>query len=246
VDVPRGTDGIVTPMPEMSPSPPAPSAAASALRGVRLGTPVFAGYVPVGAAFGLAATAAGFTVIQAIACSALVLAGAGQFIGLAAIAGGNLAAALVATGVVNLRYVLFSATLSPYLTDVPRWNQALLAFTLTDETFAINIADAREGKADRYSMLGVGGVSWVGWTLGTIAGALAGSAIGNPSAWGVDFAMPAMFTALLVGQVTGRRELVAGGLAAVTALALSTVLPGQWPVVAAAVTAATVMTVAAR
>jgi 4-azaleucine resistance transporter AzlC len=224
---------------------PAPRSA-RLLRGAKLGLPIFLGYLPVGAAFGLAATAAGFTVIQAIACSALVLAGAGQFIGLAAIAGGNLAAALVATGVVNLRYVLFSATLSPYLTDVPRWNQALLAFTLTDETFAINIADAREGKADRYSMLGVGGVSWVGWTLGTIAGALAGSAIGNPSAWGVDFAMPAMFTALLVGQVTGRRELVAGGLAAVTALALSTVLPGQWPVVAAAVTAATVMTVAAR
>lgn len=226
--------------------PAAPSPASRLLRGARLGLPVFLGYMPIGAAFGIAATAAGFTVVQATACSALVLAGAGQFIGLAAIAGGNLAAALIATGVVNLRYVLFSATIAPHLGDTPRWQQGLLAFTLTDETFAINIADAREGKADRFSMLGVGAISWVGWTMGTLLGALAGSAIGDPSRWGVQFAMPAMFIALLVGQLTGRREIVAAVLAAVVALALSAVLPGQWPVVAAAITAATVMTAVAR
>jgi len=216
------------------------------LRGAKLGIPVFLGYMPIGMAFGLAATAAGFTVAQATACSALVIAGAGQFIGLASIATGNLPAALVATGVVNLRYVLFSATLAPYLHDVPRWHQSLLAFTLTDETFAINIADAREGKADRFSMLGVGAISWAGWTLGTLIGAMAGSAIGDPSAWGVDFAMPAMFTALLVGQLTGRREVIAGALAAGCALALSAVLPGQWPVVAGAIVAASVMTAVQR
>lgn len=223
-----------------------PSATARTLRGVRLGMPVFLGYVPVGAAFGLAATAAGFSVLQAVACSALVIAGAGQFIGLAALASGNLVAALIATGVVNLRYVLFSATMSPYLADVPRWHQGLLAFTLTDETFAINVADAREGRADRFSMLGVGAISWLGWTLGTLVGALAGSAIGNPNDWGVGFAMPAMFTALLVGQLTGRREFAAAGIAAAAALVLATVLPGQWPIVVAAIVAATVMAVTER
>lgn len=207
-----------------------------------MGMPVFLGYMPVGAAFGLAATAAGFTALQAVACSALVLAGAGQFIGLAALAGGNLAAALIATSVVNLRYVLFSATMAPHVREVPVWNQGLLAFTLTDETFAINIADAREGHADRFSMLGVGVISWIGWTGGTIIGALAGGAIGDPSRWGVDFAMPAMFTALLVGQITRRREFIAAGLSAVLALGLAAFLPGQWPVVVAAITAATVMT----
>lgn len=216
------------------------------MRGVRLGMPIFLGYMPVGAAFGLAATAAGFTIVQAVACSGLVIAGAGQFIGLAALASGNLAAALIATGVVNLRYLLFSATMAPHLADVPRWHQGLLAFTLTDETFAINIADAREGRADRFSMLGVGAISWLGWTLGTLIGALAGSAIGNPDNWGVGFAMPAMFTALLVGQLTGKREYVAAGIAAACALALSAVLPGQWPIVAAAIVAATIMAVTER
>jgi 4-azaleucine resistance transporter AzlC len=225
----------------------APSRTSLVARGARLGLPIFLGYMPVGAAFGLAATAVGFTVAQATACSALVLAGAGQFIGVAALAsGGNLVAALVATGVVNLRYLLFSATMAPHLKGVPRWHQVLLAHTLTDETFAVNIDDARAGRAERFSMTGVGLVSWVGWTLGTLIGAAAGSAIGDPSRWGVEFAMPAMFVALLVGQATGRRELIAGGLAATLALALSAVLAGQWPVVAAAIVAATVMTAVSK
>ncbi|HEY5517569.1 MAG TPA: AzlC family ABC transporter permease [Coriobacteriia bacterium] len=225
----------------------APTRHSLLMRGARLGLPIFLVYMPVGMAFGLAATAAGFTFAQATACSALALAGAGQFIGVAALAGsGNLAAALIATGVVNLRYLLFSATLAPHLKGVPRWQQLLLAHTLTDETFAVNIADARVGRADRFSMTGVGLISWFGWTLGTAIGAAAGSAIGDPSKWGVDFAMPAMFIALLVGQITRRREFVAGALAAVLALVLSAWLPGQWPVVAGAIAAATVMTVTPR
>jgi len=244
----RNACSILTRMPDATLSAsPAPTRGALLVRGARLGLPIFLGYMPVGAAFGLAATAAGFTVTQATACSALVLAGAGQFIGLAALASsGSLAAALVATGVVNLRYLLFSASMAPHLKGVPRWQQVLLAFTLTDETFAVNVADARAGRAERFSMTGVGAVSWVGWTLGTLVGAAAGSALGDPSKWGVEFAMPAMFVALLVGQITARRELAAGALAAAMALALSTVLPGQWPVVVAAITAATVMTAVTR
>ena len=226
--------------------PPASSATARLLRGVRLGMPVFLGYVPIAAAFGLAATSKGFSVLQSVACSAFVFAGAGQFIGLAALAGGSLAAALIATGVLNLRHLLFSATMAPHLADVPRRQQWMVAFMLTDEVFAVNVADAREGRADVYSMLGVGLIAWLGWVLGTLAGSLAGGAIGNPEMWGVGFAMPAMFIALLVGQLTGRREFIAGGVAAAAALLLANVLPGQWPVVAAAVLAATVMAVTER
>jgi len=221
-----------------------PTSASRFLRGVRLGMPVFLGYMPLGMAFGLMAVAAGFTVAQATACSALVIAGAGQYLAIRMIAAGGLATTLIAVGVVNLRYLLFSASIAPHLSGVPPWQQGLLAFTLTDETFAINAADAREGRADRFSMLGVGAISWVGWTLGTLIGSLAGSAIGDPNAWGVGFALPAMFTALLVGQLTGKREYVAAALAAGSALALSLFVQRDWALVAAAIVAATVMTVA--
>ncbi len=219
-----------------------PAPTASFARGVKLGMPVFLGYMALGAAFGLMAVSAGFSVLQATACSALVIAGAGQYLAIRMIPAGDLAATLLATGVVNMRYLLFSATMAPYLRGVPRWHQGLLAFTLTDETFAINAADARAGRADRFSMLGVGAISWLGWTLGTLTGSLAGSAIGDPKSWGVEFALPAMFIALLIGQLTGRREILAAGLAAVVALALSLVVPRDWALVAAAVVVATVLT----
>lgn len=209
--------------------------------------PIFLGYLPIGMAFGIAATALGFTVAQAAACSGLVIAGAGQFIAVETLrGGGGLAAALIATGVVNLRYVLFSATMAPRFANYPRWQQLLLAFTLTDETFAVNVSDSREGRADAWSMIGVGAISWLGWTLGTSIGGLAGAAIGDPRAWGVDFAMPAMFTALLVGQVTGRRELIAAGVAAALALSASLVLPGEWAIIVASMGTATLMTAVSR
>lgn len=210
------------------------------LRGARLGLPIFLGYAPVGAAFGMLARTAGFTVAEAVACSALVLAGAGQFVGLSLMASGaNVAAILIATSVINLRYVLFGAAVSPYLREEALSTQASLAFSLTDETFAVNIADHQSGMADAFSMTGVGAISWVGWVGGTTVGALLGGLVGDPAVWGVGFAMPAMFTALLVGQAKDMRHVTVGVLAAALALAASLFLPGKWFVVAAAVGAAT-------
>lgn len=203
--------------------------------------------MPVGMAYGIVATTAGFSLIQAVTCSGLAIAGAGQFIGANLLkAGAGAVAVILATGIVNLRYLLFSATLAPYLHETPRFLQLPLAFTLTDETFGINITDLQAGTADDYSMLGVGAVSWIGWTLGTAIGAGAATLIGDPTKWGVDFAMPAMFTALLVAQLTGRRYALAGALAAVVTLALSFVLPGAWPTIGGAMSAATIAAVMDR
>ena len=87
--------------------------------------------------------------------------------------------------------------------------QAALAFTLTDETFAVNIDDHRRSLADAYSMAGVGAIAWIGWVLGTAIGATAAGFIGDPTRFGVQFAMPAMFTALLVAQAEDRRHVIA-------------------------------------
>ena len=174
-----------------------------------MGLPILLGYMPVGAAFGIVARDLGFTPLQAVTCSATALAGAGQFIGLALMKSGATALTVVAaTSVVNLRYVLFGAAMSPHVSRVPLGGQAILAFTLTDETFAVNIDDNRRGNADAFSMAGVGAIAWVGWVSGTALGALTAGLIGDPSAWGVQFAMPAMFSALLVAQAEDRRHVV--------------------------------------
>lgn len=222
-------------------------------RGLKLGIPVFLGYVPVGMAFGILARTAGFEVWQAVACSLAAFAGAGQFIGLAVLtSGGSVAPALAATAVVNMRYVLFSTTLSTQVRGVRPATLSWLAYSLTDETFAINIADGRAGESTPASMAGVGAVSLSGWVLGTLVGALGAQLIGDPSRWGVTFAMPAMFAALFVALAEDRRHVVVGLFAGALALALPLLaavglpVPQSWVIVIASVVTATAASVVYR
>jgi 4-azaleucine resistance transporter AzlC len=190
-------------------------------RGLRLGSPIFLGYVPVGMAFGVLARTVGFTILQAVLCSATALAGAGQFIALSFLgAGAGAASVLIATTVVNLRYILFATTLSRHVRDAPLPTQAGLAFSLTDETFAVNIADHRAGLSTPAAMLGVGAIAWSGWVLGTLIGAVGATWIGDPSRFGVEFAMPAMFVALFIALAEDWRHVVVGVAAGAIVLAL--------------------------
>ena len=216
-------------------------------RGIGLGLPIFLGYMPVGMAFGVLASTLGFSVLQAVACSATALAGAGQFIALSFLsAGAGAASVLLATTVVNMRYVLFASTMSTYVRDASTPMHAMLAFSLTDETFAVNVADHRQGLATPASMLGVGAVAWTGWVLGTFLGAVGASWIGDPSRFGVAFAMPAMFTALFIALAEDRRHVAVGVAAGVFVLALPALsalgvhLDSSWYLVIASMAAATV------
>lgn len=204
-------------------------------RGLRLGLPILLGYAPVGLAFGILARKSGFSALQAISCSATALAGAGQFIAVSVLAaGGGVPAVLIATAVVNLRYLLFSAALAQLMPRERTPLAPVLAFTLTDETFAVNTTDARGGMLDEFSAAGVGAIAWLGWVGGTALGALASGAIADPSRFGAEFAMPAMFTALLAGQIESRTHAAAAVIAAAVALASSALLPGSWGMIAGA------------
>lgn len=222
-------------------------------RGLSLGLPILLGYLPVGMAFGVLAHDMGFSVLDAVICSATALAGAGQFIALSLLsAGATPLATVLATAVVNLRYLLFSTTLSPHMRDASVPMRSWLAFTVTDETFAINIADAQSGSATPGSMAGVGMVSWVGWVVGTAAGALGAGSIGDPSAWGIDFAMPAMFSALFVALAQDRTHVAVGVLAGAVVLGLAALgrlgitIPPTWFVIIGSLTAATIAWVVTR
>lgn len=216
-------------------------------RGLRLGLPIFLGYAPIGAAFGIVARGLGFSPLQATICSGTALAGAGQLIALQLLgAGAGAAAVVITTAIVNLRYILFGAALSQHVTRMTLKQQAFLAFTLTDETFAVNIDDSRRGLADFASMAGVGVIAWTGWVSGTAAGALLAGVIGDPTRFGVQFAMPAMFTALLVAQAEDRTHVLTAVVAAAFAVALMIVLPDPWYLIAAPVLAATVATTVTR
>ncbi|MCL2379688.1 MAG: AzlC family ABC transporter permease [Coriobacteriia bacterium] len=186
--------------------------------GLRSGFPIFLGYLPVGIAYGILTVNFGFTPIQAILASALALSGVGQFVALSTLAlSESVMASILASTIVNLRYILFSASLSPHLQGLKMRILAGIGFTTTDESFAINSTEIRELRASPHSMFGVGAIGWLGWVLGTGIGTIGAQFLGDLSAWGIYFAIPAMYAALFVALANNRKQVYCGlGAAAIT------------------------------
>lgn len=204
------------------------------------GLPVVMGYAPVGIAYGVLAGQAGLSVWETLAISFFVYAGSSQFIGVAMWqAGADPAAIIVTTFFVNLRHLLMSAALSPYLKKYSKRWLAFFSAQLTDETFAVHSARLREG-ADHPggALLGVNILAHLTWSASSIAGFLIGSQLGDPRRLGLDFALPAMFIALLFMQVHRRLDWLVAGLSGVLALVVPLVIPGRWNTIIAAVLAA--------
>src|SRR5262245_59832649 len=108
------------------------------IRGLRDSLPMVVGVVPFGIIYGTLASAAGVSLWKAIGMSLLVYAGSAQFIAISLLgAGAGAVVILLTTLIVNLRHVLYSATLQPYVTHLPQRWRLPLAFLLTDETFAV-------------------------------------------------------------------------------------------------------------
>jgi 4-azaleucine resistance transporter AzlC len=134
--------------------------------------------------------------------SAIVYAGPSQFIAMGLVATGAATPAIVATTfVVNLRYTLFAASLAPHMRDAPSWRLAPLAHGLADGSYAITIDHAlthpESPRKDLY-LLGSFIVSFAVWVPGSVLGALAGDVLPATLAFGLGFATPAIFIALLV------------------------------------------------
>jgi len=177
-----------------------------------------------GFVYGLSARAAGFSPVEAGAMSLLVFAGASQFAAVGYVLGGfSWAGVVLLSGFLNARHLLYGAALAPYLAERPRWLRAVMAHVLTDEAFAISIAHFRRlGRADLtgYWIAAIGS-TFIPWNLATFAGVTLGANIPDPSRFGLDVIFPAAMGGLAVGLVTGRRELVAAIVGAVSAVAVS-------------------------
>lgn len=214
--------------------------------GVRAATPVVLGYLPIGFAFGVLARTGGLSVLEIALMSLLVYAGSAQFIGAGMLAAGDPAAAIVSTTfLVNLRHLLMSAALSPSYRGLPAWVNSLLGYELTDETFAVASAHLQGRLADPRWVAGLNLTSQFTWILASVAGGVFGDVIPDTGRWGLDFALPAMFVALLVLQLgpdrSGKkyRTRVQVALAsALLAVIFGLIIPGRWNVILATVLAA--------
>lgn len=203
--------------------------------------PIVLGYIPVGFAYGVLAQKAGLSEFNTLIMSVLVFAGSAQLIAVGMIAAGAAPLTIVfTTFIVNLRHLLMSAALAPYF---KRWKPrelGLMATQLTDETFALHagrFANRHDSKAEALSINAVAHSAWIG---GTVLGMAAGGLISDVRPLGLDYALPAMFLALLVGQLKSRTHWLVAGCAGVLALGLHTLGLTQWHVILATLTAATI------
>ncbi|AXE27006.1 branched-chain amino acid ABC transporter permease [Streptomyces globosus] len=204
--------------------------------------PVMLGYVPVAFAFGVLGHTAGLPWWASAAMSAFVYGGSSQFAALQLLAVGAAPYAVVLTTfVVNLRHLLLSAAIAPRLAGWRRREQALFAYELTDEAFAVHSAQwAERAERPKAEVFAFNTAVHGSWVAGTLAGVLAGDLVTDVEALGLDYALPAMFMALLAaGVVADRRGLAVAVLAGALAVGLTLLGLEYWAVLAAAALAAT-------
>ena len=185
--------------------------------GVRDTLPMLVGAAPFGVIFGTLVTSGPLHLWHGQLMSLVVFAGSAQFIALGLIAGhASFAVVWATTLIVNLRHVLYSATLAPYVTHLPmRWRWALGGL-LTDEVFAVAWAHYRQhpaGSVGPYYFFGSGLSMYLNWQLWTLAGLLFGAAFPGLQSLGLDFAMVATFIAIVVPQLVAFRYIAAAATA---------------------------------
>jgi 4-azaleucine resistance transporter AzlC len=178
-----------------------------------------------GFVYGLTARTVGhFSPVEAMAMSLIAFAGAAQFAAIGyVVAGLAWPAIALLTLLLNARHALYSAALAPWFRGRPIAERALAAHLLTDEAFALSIAHFR--RLGRFDAIGY----WypavvttlIPWNLATFAGVMVGDAVVEPNRFGIDVIFPAAMAGLMVGLLTGRREVVAALAGAAIGVAVS-------------------------
>ena len=186
-----------------------------------------------GVSFGvLSATSGGMGALPAVVMSATTFAGSAQFAAASVFsASGGPLTAIVAALLLNARYLPIGVSVARFLPGGPI-RRFLAAQLVVDESWAI--AAQGGGQFDPHRLMGAGVVLWLAWVGGTTVGVVGGEALGDPATLGLDAAFPALFLALLVMQLNGRRAVTAALLGGGIALALVPFTPPGVPIIAAA------------
>ena len=198
---------------------------------MRLALPLAVAVAAFGVSFGVLARAAGLGVLAPVVMSATTFAGSSQFAAVSILgAGGGVATAIVAALLLNTRYAPIGLTAASALRG-GRLRRGLEAQLVVDESWAL--AKRPGGHFDRGVLMGTGLTLYGAWLAGTAVGCLAGEALGDPEALGLDAAFPALFLALLVAQLRSRKTTAAALGGAALALSLTPFTPAGIPVLGA-------------
>jgi predicted branched-subunit amino acid permease len=186
-----------------------------------------------GIAFGASAIANHFTVLQACALSLLLFSGASQFAVVGVMGAGGTAISAIATStLLGTRNALYGLRLAPILNH-RGFMRALGAQITIDESTGVALSQSSNDEMKKgfwYTGIGV----FIFWNFFTVLGALGADAIGNPSAWGLDAAVPAAFLGLLWPRLKARETWAVAGAAIVLSLSLAPFVPAGVPIISCA------------
>jgi predicted branched-subunit amino acid permease len=196
---------------------------------------VLLGIVPFGVITGVAMVASGIAPLAAMAMSLIVFAGA-SMVASAQLLAANAPAALIvaATLIINLRFMMYSASLRVHFADAPLRHRLAIAYLTADNVYGLMLTRFAEhprepGKFAYF--LGAGLLVWAAWQAAVAAGILIGA--GVPSAWRLEFAAPLAFIAMSV-PLLRERAMILAAVAAAVAVTLANALPLKLNIVVAA------------
>ncbi len=191
-----------------------------------------------GVAFGAAAVANGFSVLQSCLLSLLTFSGASQFAVIGVIgAGGSAISGIATASLLGFRNGLYGVLMAPIL-KVRGFKRLVAAHITIDESTGVSLSqEARGPEAMREGFWLTGFGVFVFWNLFTLAGALGAKAMGDPSAWGLDAAVPAAFLGLVWPRLKSSTDKTLAIIAAVFAIATTPFLPAGLPIIGTAVIA---------
>ncbi|MCH7662470.1 MAG: AzlC family ABC transporter permease [Chloroflexi bacterium] len=187
------------------------SAQSRFIAGIKAISPILLGVIPFAMIAGISSVEVGLNFTETMQISMILFAGAAQLAALQLISEQANAWVIILTAwIINLRFLLYGASLAPHLRSASSKWKPLLAFLITDQAYAVSILEF-EGNQKRankhWYYFGAAALMWLTWLVGIVAGALLGAQV--PAVWSLDFAIPLTFIALLVPAIKDRPAVAA-------------------------------------
>lgn len=205
-------------------------------RGLHATAPLAISVAAYGVVWGVLARQAEVSLLEAYLMNLLIFAGAAQ---MAAMDQWSyplpMVAILVTTALINLRLVMLSASMRPWLHSLPSRIVYPTLHILSDESWAVAMTQYRNGARDAGIVLGCNLAIVFAWFPATAVGHLLGGSIGDPARLGLDFAFTAVFGAMLFGGYRSRFDLAPWGASGLVAWLVWWLFPGTWYVIAGGV-----------
>lgn len=190
--------------------------------GFRAILPVMTGVIPFGAVTGTVCAEAGLSSFQAITMNVILYAGASQLAAVDLMSNHGASIVVILTGlVINLRFLLYSAAMSPVLQQSPFFIKFLCAHTLTDQSYAVMSAHQDQFKGSNDSVLfylGTAACMFFVWHSSFIAGYVFGNFA--PASWALDYAVPLSFAALVIPTLKTKKYIFVAGFSSVMSILL--------------------------